>query len=355
MMNKNIIKADKKIADDNYYYLRSCIRQNFFPGAEKVFLDILKNKLGKNIIDDAHHTTCTGIGYHSDIVPFDTFQTVIARQFALMCDKGMKNAVVSCITSYGGYNEVLETWKEFPEEENKARDNLRKATGREFEIPENVSHACDIIYMFRNEIARMAKYKLVNVQTGKPLKVVDHVGCHYAKMFPDKGIGGAEKSTVLTAMIEAWGGQAVDYPERRHCCGFGFRHYLVKNNRSYSVSNAKKKFESMQPYKPDLILTNCPGCNMFLDRWQYVLAQIEGKTYSDDMNGIPVLSYEELAGLVLGYNPWDIGFQMHQVDLEPLLVKIGVEYNSGEKYLDTNDKPMGKPEFTGCINPGSNS
>ena len=31
----------KEIADDKYYYVRSCIRQNFFPGSEKAFLNML--------------------------------------------------------------------------------------------------------------------------------------------------------------------------------------------------------------------------------------------------------------------------------------------------------------------------
>ncbi|MBN2524477.1 MAG: heterodisulfide reductase subunit B [Bacteroidales bacterium] len=341
---------NKEIADDDFYYLRSCIRQNFNPGAEKFFLDLLRNKLGKNIFDDPHHTTCTGIGYHSDIVPFDTFQVMIARQFSLMAEKGYKNAVVSCITSFGGYNEVVTTWKEFPDEENKTREKLKKATGREFEIPENIAHACDIIYKFRGEIAKKAKYKLVHAKTGKPLKIVDHIGCHYAKIFPEKGVGGAEYSPVLSGLVTAWGGESVNYPERRHCCGFGFRHYLIKCNRSYSISNAKKKFESMEPYQPDLILTNCPGCNMFLDRWQYALAQIEGKTYGGGSNGIPVLSHEELAGLVLGYDPWDLSLQMHQVDVEPLLKKMGVNYSPEEKYLDVNRKIISEPLFTGCLN-----
>ena len=39
----------KDIADDNYYYARSCIRQNFFPGSEKAFLNILSKDLGRNI------------------------------------------------------------------------------------------------------------------------------------------------------------------------------------------------------------------------------------------------------------------------------------------------------------------
>ena len=73
----------KEIADDGYYYARSCIRQNFFPGSEKTFLKILRDELGKDIHDEAAHTSCTGIGYHTDIVPFETTMTVVARQFPL--------------------------------------------------------------------------------------------------------------------------------------------------------------------------------------------------------------------------------------------------------------------------------
>lgn len=339
----------KHIADDNFYYVRSCIRQNFFPASEFTFLKILRETLGKNITDDPKHTTCTGIGYHSDVVPFDTIQAVVARQFALMTEAGLKNLAVSCVTSFGIYTEIIETWKEFPVEFEKAKANLKKATGREFEIPENVAHSSDIIYKFREEIFGRHKYSLVNQQTGQPLKCVEHIGCHYAKMFPDKGVGGAEFTQVLSGMIESWGGQVVDYPERRHCCGFGFRQYLIMANRGYSVSNSKKKFESMQPYQPDLIVCNCPGCAMFLDKWQYTISTLEGKNYGQQGSGIPVLTYEEMAGLILGFDPWDLGLQMHQVDCEPLLEKMGIPYDPDKKYCDKKGKLIGKPEMVSCL------
>jgi len=145
-------------------------------------------------------------------------------------------------------------------------------------------------------------------------------------------------------MIESWGGSVIDYPERRHCCGFGFRQYLVMANRGYSVSNSKKKFESMQPYQPDFIVANCPGCSMFLDRWQYTIAELEGITYDNKGMGIPVLTYEEMAGLVMGYSPWELGLQLHQVSVEPLLDKLGIEYNKEEKYLGAHGQKIGEPQ-----------
>ncbi|OFY45060.1 MAG: heterodisulfide reductase subunit B [Bacteroidetes bacterium GWF2_40_14] len=322
----------KEIPDDHYFYVRSCIRQNFFPASEKTFLDIVQNRLGLDFFETEHHTTCGGIAYHSDSIPQETLMTIVARQFALMTDAGYKNYVASCITSFGIYTETLETWRHYPELETKVRESLWKATKREFNKPEYLAHASDVIYKLRDRIATASVNRLVNKKTGEPLKVVEHIGCHYSKMFPSKGVGGAEYPYVLTGMIEAWGGEIIDYPERRHCCGFGFRQYLVKANRGYSLSNTHKKFESMKPFKPDMIITNCPGCPYFLDRWQYVISEMEGKTYGENSQGIPVFTYEEVAGLVLGYDPWDLGLQIHQTGVEPLLDKMGIIYNKADKY-----------------------
>ncbi len=143
---------------------------------------------------------------------------------------------------------ISKCWKHgsiFRKQNKKPGKPLRGQQEKTFSIPKNLVHASDVIYKFRKEIAAKAKYRLINANTGEPLKVVDHIGCHYAKIFPSHGIGGAEYPYVLAGLIDEWGGQQVDYPERRHCCGFGFRQYLLKSNRGYSVSNSKKKFDSM--------------------------------------------------------------------------------------------------------------
>lgn len=101
----------------------------------------------------------------------------------------------------------------------------------------------------------------------------------------------------------------------------------------------------MEAYEPDFIITNCPGCTFFMDRWQYVIAEMEEKTYGKDGFGIPVLTYEEVAGLVLGYNPYLLGLQLHQVCVEPLLDKMGIQYDENDKYLGNNNEDIGKPVF----------
>ena len=58
----------KEIPTDHWFYVRSCIRQSFFPASEKTFLEILRDRLGKDIYETPHHTTCGGIAYHSEAI-----------------------------------------------------------------------------------------------------------------------------------------------------------------------------------------------------------------------------------------------------------------------------------------------
>ena len=46
----------------------------------------------------------------------------------------------------------------------------------------------------------------------------------------------------------------------------------------------------------------------------------------------------------MGYDPWDLGLQMHQVAIEPLLEKMGIEYDPKAKYKGLNGKNLGSPE-----------
>ncbi|MRR21151.1 heterodisulfide reductase subunit B, partial [bacterium] len=135
----------------------------------------------------------------------------------------------------------------------------------------------------------------------------------------------------------------IDYPERRHCCGFGFRQYLIQANRGYSISASRKKFESMEPYQPDLIIANCPGCAMFMDRWQYTIKEMDGITYGKNDQGIPVLTYEEMAGLVMGYNPWELGLQYHNVQSMPILRRMGIKADPAERFLAKDGTRLPEP------------
>jgi heterodisulfide reductase subunit B len=72
---------------------------------------------------------------------------------------------------------------------------------------------------------------------------------------------------------------------------------------------------------------------------------MKGETYGEDGNGIPALTYEEVAALCLGYDPWKIGLQLHQTAVEPLLDKMGIEFNPANKYKGYSGRQLDKPKI----------
>lgn len=322
----------EEIPSDNFFLTPSCILGAVNPGTE-VLIGRIYDLLGlrwraAGDEPESQCTCCTGFSSHSGMVSTESTILVAARIWSVAAEMGLDNITTACVTSYAVHTECLEMLKHEPGLDERVDRWLKQACGRRLTIPKRVVHASDIVYRYRDVLAGKLKHHLVDRRTGQPLRIVDHVGCHYAKVFPEKSVGGSEWCEVLTGPILAWGGQTVDYPERRHCCGMGFRQCMIRPNRGYTMACVLKKLQSMEPWKPDLIVTNCPGCNLFLDKEQWAIQQMTGVEYN-----VPTVSYSELAGLLLGWDPYDVvGIQAHTVPIEPFLDKVGIPYDKSKEW-----------------------
>ncbi len=318
---------------------RSCFLQSAAPYTEGIAMKILKNELGINVKEAAGHTSCGAIGYHGDVTNLETQMVVAARNFSVAhYEQGVDNLFSFCVTSFANYTEMIHLWQEDPSLLEYTIKVLKETTGREFWMPHvsggkpSVVHASDVFYANRHHLARKAKYSL------KGIKAVDHIGCHYAKIFPGQAIGGMEFPHVLVGLLEAFGADVVDYPERRHCCGMGFRQCAFPENRGYTMSSVYKKLTSLKEAQPDcnLILTNCPGCTVFLDAEQGAIRQLMEEEFD-----VSVLDYAQLTGLLLGYDPFkDCGLNVKAVKVEPLLEKIGIPYDRSRS-AEQRRRPFG--------------
>jgi heterodisulfide reductase subunit B len=323
---------EKPIPDDDYYVTQSCVTGAFSPSTEPLITriyDLLGRRWAIHGPDpQSQNTCCSGISTHGDVFTIESTLLTVGRLWSIAAGMGLENFTCACVTSFAIHSECLELLEHEPGLHEKVDRLLFEACGRRLVIPKNVVHCSDIVYHWRGELAKHMKYRLVDRETGRPLDVVDHVGCHYNKLFQQKSVGGAEYCDVLTGMIREWGGAEVDYPERRHCCGMGFRQCMIRPNRSFTMACARKKFESMGPYGPDLVLTNCPGCTKILDGEQWAVNEMTGSDFQ-----IPVLNYAELVGLLLGWDPYDVvGIQGKIVPVEPLLDRIGIPQSASPAY-----------------------
>lgn len=313
------------IPADHFYLTPSCILGAINPATERI-IGRLYDLLGlhwSNAGDGRSQCTCcSGILSHGDVITFESTLLTVARIWSVAREQGFKNISTACVTSFAIHNECLEMLHEEPGLAEKVDRWLREACGRRLEIPDVVVHASDVIYRHRTELRQKMAYKLQEKTTGRPLRLVEHVGCHYNKVFPQKSAGGLDHCDVLAGVIREWGGEVVDYPERRHCCGMGFRQCMMRPNRGYTFACVERKLTSMAPENPAAILANCPGCIVFLDKGQWAVNRITGSNHE-----IPVLSYAEMAALLLGWDPYDVvGIQAHTTPVESLLVRLGIPF-----------------------------
>jgi heterodisulfide reductase subunit B len=244
----------KPIPRDGYYLPASCVLGVFSPAVEPLIVrlyDLLGRRWAMGgAMPASQNTCCSGIATHGNIFTIESSLLLVARLWSVSAEAGCDNITTACVTSFAIHNEVLGLLQKEPGLVGKVDRALFDACGRRLVVPNDIVHCSDIIYLYRAELARAMRHRLVDAATGRPLRVVDHVGCHYNKIFPQKSVGGTEYCDVLTAMIREWGGAEVDYPERRHCCGMGFRQCMIRPNRSFTVACARKKFESMAPFAP---------------------------------------------------------------------------------------------------------
>jgi heterodisulfide reductase subunit B len=307
----------KELPGDRFYLTPSCILGALSPATE-VLIGRVYDLLGLHWRTGggpaSQCTCCSGILSHGDVITIESTLLVVARLWSVAAEQGFENVTTACVTSYGLHCECLE---------QRVDRWLQASCGRRLVLPRSVLHASEVVWKYRVKLAREhLRFRLVDARTGRPLRVVEHVGCHYNKLFPEKAIGGNDFCDVLAGVVREWGGEVLDYPERRHCCGMGFRQCMIQPNRGYSMACVKKKLESMEPFRPELIVTNCPGCDQFLDREQFAINELTGRDYR-----IPVLSYSELTGLLAGWDPYDVvGIQGHTTPVEPLLDKLGIPY-----------------------------
>jgi len=321
----------KEIPENDYFLTLSCILGSLYPASETMVAktyDLLGVRWGTTYNGKSGWSCCTAIGYHGDIMTIESMLLTIARLWSIAQETGMKVVTPTCVTSFGAYCECKDLLEKEPDLHKKIDRLLKETCGREFEIPDRLIHVSDVYYHYRKKLKENFQYQLIEAKTGRPLKVVDHVGCHYSKLFPEKHtIGGSEYCEVLAGLAREWGGENIDYPERRHCCGMGFRQCMIPPNRGATASSVHKKMKSMLPFKPDMIITNCPGCQVFLDKEQWAISEILGEN-------IPVLTYQEVAGLLLGWDPYEIvGIDFHAVPVEPLLDKMGIHYVKGKSWI----------------------
>ncbi len=149
----------------------------------------------------------------------------------------------------------------------------------------------------------------------KGLKVAPFYGCQILRPSKLLGFEDPDRPWSLEAIIEACGGEAVDYPAKIKCCGFP----IIQAREETALGELIQPIEQAMEAGADAMVTPCPLCHLSLDAWQQKLESSTGRRF-----GMPILHLSQLIGVAAGIPESELKFKRHVVSVEPVLDKLQV-------------------------------
>jgi len=117
------------------------------------------------------------------------------------------------------------------------------------------------------EIAEGEGYEKLKVAAHKGLKglkVAPFYGCQILRPSKIMGFENPDRPSSLERIIEACGGEAIDYPAKIKCCGFP----IIQAREETALAELIQPVEQAMEAGADVMVTPCPLCHLSLDAWQ---------------------------------------------------------------------------------------
>lgn len=279
-----------------YAYYLSCINEAMTKELDKA-LNLWKTDLDIELVRMESSTCCGGSNF--DFVEPELFMINNARNIALAEQMGM-DMVTTCSTCLLGLRKVKHRLDASEKQRDFVNEYLRKE-GLEYKGTSEVKHLLWVL----NEDFGLDKIKSMVKTPLTGVKIAPFYGCHTLR--PSDVMGGHDdpySPTSLHMLIEALGGETVEYPSNNKCCGF--HTMLVAPEESLRV--AADAIKDGIDHEADYIVTPCPFCHTSLDSNQPAAMKQEGYKGS-----IPILHLSQMVGLALGYSKKELGLNAHIV------------------------------------------
>jgi succinate dehydrogenase / fumarate reductase cytochrome b subunit len=168
------------------------------------------------------------------------------------------------------------------------------------------------------EIAEGEGYELLKQSAHKGLKglkIAPFYGCQILRPSKLLGFEDPDRPWSLERIIEACGGEAIDYPAKVKCCGFP----IIQAREETALGELIQPIEQAREAGADALVTPCPLCHLSLDAWQSKLKEATGKDFA-----MPILHLSQLVGVAAGLEESELKFKRHVVPVTPVLEKLEV-------------------------------
>jgi succinate dehydrogenase / fumarate reductase cytochrome b subunit len=267
----------------------------------------LAPKVGLNLVE-LKSVTCCGAGDIQEAEP-DYYVHLNARILAYASETGADTLMTVCNVCTLNLRQANFQLLNDPELRERVNRNLTSVGVPRYDRDVDVRH---LLW----EVAEGEGYELLKASAHrglKGLKIAPFYGCQILRPSKLMGFEDPDRPSSLERIIEACGGEAVDYPAKLKCCGFP----IIQAREETALGELIQPIEQAKEAGADAMVTPCPLCHLSLDAWQSKLKASTGKDF-----GMPILHLSQLIGVAAGLEEAELKFKRHVVSVEPVLEKL---------------------------------
>jgi succinate dehydrogenase / fumarate reductase cytochrome b subunit len=269
----------------------------------------LAPKVGLDLID-LETVTCCGAGDIHEAEP-DYYLHLNARILAYAEETGADTLMTVCNVCTLNLRQADLILKNDDEVRERVNANLQAVGVPPYSGAVEVRH---LLWMIAEgdgyEQLKQAAHKGL-----KGLRVAPFYGCQILRPSKILGFEDPDRPWSLEAIIEACGGEPVDYPAKIKCCGFP----IIQAREETALGELIQPIEQAMERGADAIVTPCPLCHLSLDAWQSKLEAATGRAFA-----MPILHLSQLIGVAAGLEESELKFKRHVVPVTAALEKVQI-------------------------------
>jgi heterodisulfide reductase subunit B len=217
-------------------------------------------------------------------------------------EASLKTVVSPCPACYSHMKHIHEK----VQEDASLAERLQKIVGQEYHGRVQAKHLLDFV---REDIG-LKQLKSSMKTSLKGLKVACYYGC--LTRLPGANVDDVENPVIMDQIVEALGGESVDWSHKTECCGAS----LSLTRTEIALRLVKSILDAAQEKKADCLAVVCPLCHSNLDVRQSAISKKFGASYK-----IPVHYLTQLMGLTMGLSFGQLGLDRLLVSPADLLAK----------------------------------
>jgi heterodisulfide reductase subunit B/heterodisulfide reductase subunit C len=285
---------------DDYVFFWGCTIPGRYPFLEKS-LRLLLDRVGVRY-KDVEGFTCCPEKFLVETLSEEAWYLTAARNLAI-AEKNGGDLLVACNGCYGTFRSAISAFNSSSALRQEVSERL-SALGLEYSFRSTVRHVIEVLH---DKVgADVLRQKVTSPMDG--IRIGAHNGCQLLRPAPTVRLDDAARPVKLDRLVEALGAVSLDYHSKLLCCGEALGR---SGNPGESMASARIKLMELIECGADAIVVVCPACFGQFETQQMVMQK------DHDFRPIPVFYYSELAALALGFEPAEMGLEMHRVDVGP--------------------------------------